>query len=76
MSLSTRIAPISGDQRKLVLEVDELPCAPQRADVGLEDAEVALREGPVDLLRHRAHDLHLDVARLGRHGGRWKLLAR
>ena len=45
--------------QELALQVDELARRAQRARVGLEDAEVAAREGVVDLLGHGAHDLQL-----------------
>jgi len=58
----------------LVLEVDEALGRAKGALVCLEDAEVAPRERPIDLLRHGAHDLHLDAAGRGlRHDGRQHL---
>jgi len=48
--------------QELVLEVDQVLGLAQRADVALEDRELAAREHPVGALRHRAGELHRRVA--------------
>ena len=53
---------------ELVLEVDEPSRRSESAKVRLENRELAARQACVDRLRHRAHDLHFDIARRRRNG--------
>ena len=48
---------------ELVLKVDELPSRVERARVRLEDPKLAARNGGVDPLRNRPHELQNGVAR-------------
>ena len=48
--------------QELVLEVDQVPGAAQRADVGLEHRELAARQHAVGALGHGADELHGRVA--------------
>ena len=52
-----------GRPQELVLDVDQALRSPERAQVGLENAEIAARDRPVDALRHRPDDLHVELAR-------------
>jgi hypothetical protein len=55
--------------QKLVLQIDQVPGGAQRAQVLLDDAEVASRRELVELLGDGAHDLQLHIA--GAHHAGW-----
>ena len=54
-----------GRPEELILEVDEPHGRAERAEVRLEDPEVAARESVVDAVRHRADELGANGALLG-----------
>ena len=51
-----------GRPEELVLEVDEPARGTKRAEVRLEDRELASRQAPIDPLGHGPHELDLDLA--------------